>query len=302
MYPWLIQPFQQLCQRQRQGKLHHALLIQGNEGIGKNEFSQYLSKYLLCSKPQLNQACGECQGCRLNTAGSHPDLHIVESEKQIGVDQIRDAIKKLVGTSQMSGAKVLVIYAAHTMTEASANALLKTLEEPTANTFLLLTTCKPERLLPTILSRCEKLLLRGPDMSTYVSWLEGLGHRNIEQEFLRLYTNSPLILLDELQEQQSFTYQQFLSGIKGISSKQNNPVELSLTWHEHAEKVVKWLQYWLAEQFKQVPPHADNLWSLHTACVLATEQLRNPSINKSLLLANLLQHLVSERKHISSFR
>ncbi|MFT5674806.1 MAG: DNA polymerase-3 subunit delta' [Paraglaciecola sp.] len=302
MYPWLVQPYQQLCQRQKQGKLHHALLLQGHEGIGKNEFAQYLSRYLLCSNKQSDKACGECQGCRLNAAGSHPDLHIIESEKQIGVDQIRDAIKKLFGTSQMSGAKVLVIYAAHTMTESSANALLKTLEEPTPNTFLLLTTCKPERLLPTILSRCEKLLLAGPDMPTYTRWLEGLGHGKVDKDFLRLYANSPLTLLDELKEQQTFTYQQFLLGIEGISSNQNNPAELALNWQEHAEKVVKWLQYWLIEQLKLFPSQADTLWPLHSACVLATEQLRNPGINKSLLLANLLQHLVSEKKYVTSFR
>ncbi|MFT4939284.1 MAG: DNA polymerase-3 subunit delta' [Paraglaciecola sp.] len=302
MYPWLVQPFQQLCRRQKQGNLHHALLLQGHEGIGKNEFARYLSQYLLCSKQQSAQACGECQGCRLNAAGSHPDLHIIESEKQIGVDQIRDAIKKLIGTSQMSGAKVLVIYAAHTMTESSANALLKTLEEPTANTFLLLISSKPERLLPTILSRCEKLLLKGPDMPTYISWLEEQGHQNVDKDFLRLYANSPLTFLDELQEQQPFTYQQFLSGIEGISVNQNNPVDLALEWQEHTIKVVKWLQYWLIEQLKQSPSQAEKLWSLHAACVLATEQLRNPGINKSLLLANLLQHLASKKKTITSFR
>ncbi|MFT5313839.1 MAG: DNA polymerase-3 subunit delta' [Paraglaciecola sp.] len=292
MYPWLAHKKQQLCRRIIQGKLHHALLFQGQDGIGKTEFAQDLARFLLCANKQETAACGECQACKLNRAGTHPDFHQIESEKQIGVDQIREAIKKLLGSSQLCGAKVLVIYAAHTMTESSANALLKTLEEPTDNTFLLLITSKPERLLPTILSRCERLLLPGSDMATTSEWLKSQGYTQLDQDLIRLYGASPLNLLKELQAEKSFSYQQFLAGIEGLGNQQCSVAELSSSWQEHTERVIKWLQYWLADQIRQSPAKVEQLWVLHGACARATEALRHPGLNKSLLLANLLQALV----------
>jgi len=294
MYPWLEHKQQQLFRRIIQGKLHHALLLQGQDGIGKAEFAQELARFLLCANKQDSGACGQCQACKLNKAGTHPDFHEIESEKQIGVDQIREAIKKLLGRSQLSGAKVLVIYAAHTMTESSANALLKTLEEPTDNTFLLLITSKPERLLPTILSRCERLLLPESDSATTSEWLKSQGYTELDQDLIRLYGTAPLSLLSELQAEKSFSYQQFLRGIEGLGNQQSSVAELSSSWQEHTERVIKWLQYWLADQIKQSPAKVDQLWVLHSACARAAEAVSNPGINKSLLLANLLQALVAK--------
>jgi DNA polymerase-3 subunit delta' len=295
MYPWLEHKKQQLYRRAVQGKLHHALLLQGQDGIGKTEFAQDLARFLLCAAKQQTEACGQCQACKLNRAGTHPDFHQIESEKQIGVDQIREVIKKLLGRSQLSGAKVLVIYAAHTMTESSANALLKTLEEPTDNTFLLLTTSKPERLLPTILSRCERLLLPASDIATTSEWLKSQGYIELDKDLVRLYGASPLTLLNELQAEKGFSYQQFLAGIEGLGNNKTSVAELSSSWQEHTERVIKWLQYWLADHIKQSPAKVEQLWALHGACARATEALRNPGINKSLLLANLLQALVVKK-------
>jgi DNA polymerase-3 subunit delta' len=294
MYPWLADKKQQLCQRIRQGKLHHALLLQGQEGIGKTEFAEDLAKFLLCADKQQNSACGQCQACKLNRAGTHPDFHQIESEKQIGVDQIREAIKTLLGRSQLSGAKVLVIYDAHTMTESSANALLKTLEEPTDNTFLLLITSKTERLLPTILSRCERVLLPASDIATTSEWLASQGYNELDKDLLRLYGAAPLTLLSELQAEHSFSYQQFLTGIEDLGNKKISVAALSLSWQEHTERVIRWLQYYLADQIKQNPAKIEQLWSVHNACTKATQALRNPGLNKSLLLASLLQALVNE--------
>jgi DNA polymerase-3 subunit delta' len=276
--------------------MHHALLLKGQEGIGKTELAQDLARYLLCSNKQQKLACGQCQACKLYKAGSHPDFHEIESDKQIGVDQVREAIKKLLGTAQLSGSKVLVIYAAHTMTESSANALLKTLEEPTKNTYLLMISSKPERLLPTILSRCEKVLLPSPDINGTTEWLKTKGFADVEPKFMRLYPGSPLMLLNELQVEQSFNYQQFLQGLESLLSQQGNVAELSSKWQEHAEKVIKWLQYWLLDQMKSSPEMMESLWSLHEASAKAVKALRNPGINKTLLLANLLNALVLLQK------
>ena len=173
---------------------------------------------------------------------------MVESDKQIGVDQIRDAIKKLISSAHMSGAKVLIIYHAHTMTESSANALLKTLEEPTANTFLLLTTDKPERILATIKSRCEKLALPLPDLNSTLAWVKTQYNDDIDTNFAKLFSARPLALLAELQEKQSFTYEIFSTGLVALLQGQTSAMQLAIAWQDNADKVLKWSQYWARQQ------------------------------------------------------
>lgn len=293
MYPWLEPTITQLCDRAQRQKLHHALLLQGAQGIGKTNSAQFLGRYLLCSRPKNNNPCNECQSCLLLTAGNHPDFYEIISDKQIGVDSIREAIRKLSGSSQLSGAKVLVIHAAHTMTESSANALLKTLEEPTKNTFLLLLTHKPERLLATIRSRCEKVLLPSPNIETCSNWLSAQGFTAVDTALLNMYVSSPLVLLERLNHPPKITYQDLLEGIDSLRQGNIGTAELATKWQEHVETVVKWLQYWLSEQMKQQPQHPEMLWAMHQAAISAAQQLANPGINKTLLLATVLQHLLT---------
>jgi DNA polymerase-3 subunit delta' len=299
MYPWFNQAFDQLCRRIEQGKLHHALLLQGIAGIGKAEFAMDLAAYLLCANKQATTPCGTCQACNLFRAGSHPDLHVIESEKQIGVDLIRSVIGKLGGMAQLSGAKVLLMFDAHTMTESSANALLKTLEEPTGNTFLILVTSKPERLLPTILSRCEKLLLPSPDAQQCKRWLASQGFNEFAAELLEIYAGAPLTLVQELQ-QDGLEYQQFKQGIVALLNQQGNPLELATAWQSSAEKALKWLQHWLSARIKLDVANQDELWTIVQSCNLASGQMINPGINKSLQLAGVLsqiQHYAVTKKN-----
>jgi DNA polymerase III subunit delta' len=290
MYPWFNQAFEQLCRRIKQGKLHHALLLQGIAGIGKAEFAMDLASYLLCANKQTTTPCGTCQACNLFKAGSHPDLHIIESEKQIGVDLIRAAIQTLSGMAQLSGAKVLLMFDAHTMTESSANALLKTLEEPTANTYLILVSSKPERLLPTILSRCEKLLLPSADVQQCRLWLQSQGFTEFAPELLEIYAGAPLILVQELQ-QEGMEYQQFKQGIVSLLDRHGNPLELATAWQSSAEKALKWLQHWLLARIKLDVPQQDELWEIVQSCNLASVQMINPGINKTLQLSGVLAQI-----------
>ncbi|MFT7412275.1 MAG: DNA polymerase-3 subunit delta' [Paraglaciecola sp.] len=289
MFPWLDDSFKHLASRVAANKLHHALLIQGPSGLGKSRFTLQLAQLILCKVRQDDKVCGQCQSCLLNTATTHPDLHVIESDKQIGVDQIRDAIKKLVSSAHMSGAKVLIIYHAHTMTESSANALLKTLEEPTANTFLLLTTDKPERLLPTIKSRCEKLALPLPTLDSTLAWVKTQYDADININFAKLFSNRPLALLAELQEEQKFTYEIFSAGLAGLLEKQISATQLAMEWQDSADKVLKWTQYWARQQCRE--QMSETVWQLNQQASKVTQQLRNPGVNKTLLLSELLDKL-----------
>ncbi|MFT4808518.1 MAG: DNA polymerase-3 subunit delta' [Paraglaciecola sp.] len=289
MFPWLEATFKQLSARIAADKLHHALLIQGPSGLGKSNFALQFAQLLLCKTKQGHKVCGHCQSCLLNAANTHPDLHLVESDKQIGVDQIREAIKKLVSSAHMSGAKVLIIYDAHTMTDSSANALLKTLEEPTANTFLLLTTDKPERLLPTIKSRCEKLALPLPSLDLTLAWVKTQYDADIDINFARLFSSRPLALLAELQEKQKFTYEIFSAGLDALLQKQTSALQLAMDWQESADKVLKWTQYWARQQCTEHV--SETVWQLNLQASKVTRQLRNPGVNKTLLLTELLDKL-----------
>lgn len=291
MYSWLQPSMDKLCSRAQQHKLHHGLLLQGVRGIGKTEFARQLGGYLLCSKPLTTEPCNLCQSCHLLAAGNHPDLYEIESDKQIGVDVIRESIKKLSGSAQLSGAKVLLIHAAHTMTESSANALLKTLEEPTNNTFLILLSDKPERLLATIVSRCEKVSLHSPAHQDCLSWLVQQGFQSPDLALVELYANSPLVLLEQLKTPPVIAYQDLLDGISELRQGKMGTAELANKWQEHAETVIRWLQFWLAKQIKQSTHASGELWDMHGACINATVQLAQSGINKTLLLANILQKL-----------
>ena len=112
---------------------------------------------LLCQHPAGGRACGQCKGCQLLAAGTHPDFFLLEPEepeKPIRVDQVRELVDFVVQTAQLGGRKVVLLEPAEAMNLNSANALLKSLEEPSGDTVLLLISHQPSRLLPTIKSRC----------------------------------------------------------------------------------------------------------------------------------------------------
>ena len=203
MYPWHIRQWQQL-QRQRQDqRLSHALLLSGAAGLGKREFADALAGSLLCQQPDgEGRACGQCSACKLMQAGTHPDLLQLEPEsadKAIKVDDIRELSRALVLTSQMGGHKVAVIQLADNMNLNAANSLLKTLEEPTEGSILLLVSSRPHRLPITIRSRCQSIVFHSPDRQQALSWLKEQGCAEPEN-LLALAHGSPLLALQQADE------------------------------------------------------------------------------------------------------
>jgi DNA polymerase III subunit delta' len=165
----------------------HALLIAGTEGIGKRALAAHFAQSLLCETgPPDGQACGTCAGCRYVEAGQHPDLMVVEPVEfdeegnATPTDVIKiEAVRRLTDWSQVTShrgrAKVALIAPAEAMHYSAANALLKTLEEPPAGTFLMLVSHRPGRLPPTIASRCRRLDVPMPDAVDAERWLASQG-------------------------------------------------------------------------------------------------------------------------------
>ncbi|RKS87046.1 DNA polymerase III delta prime subunit [Orbus hercynius] len=205
-YPWLLNGYRDLTLPLNQGRAHHARLIHYLPGSGEDLLMSQLAMRLLCLTPKHNQPCQQCHHCQLFLANNHPDYDVIEPEKNkllIGVDQIRQITKKIYERAQQGGNKVIWIKAASQMTEAAANALLKTLEEPPENTYFLLSDKNNGQLLPTIRSRCQFYFLAVPDIETSISWLKtkcDCGQYNDNQlaTALLLSCNAPLAALSLL--------------------------------------------------------------------------------------------------------
>lgn len=173
-YPWHTNIWQRLCAEAISNRIPHALLLGGRAGFGKRRFADALVGYLLCNERRIDEACGECASCRLYGAGSHPDYHFVappHDGKQISVDSIRDCLEFTCLSKFVATHKVVLIQPAEAMNRNASNALLKTLEEPSAETIFVLVSDQPASLLATIRSRCRRVSLDRIDLAQAVGWL-----------------------------------------------------------------------------------------------------------------------------------
>ena len=194
-YPWQDSLWQQMAGRAQHA---HAYLLHGPAGIGKRALAERLMASLLCKQPVGLEACGSCKSCSLLAAGSHPDNYILEPEeadKAIKVDQVRELVNFVVQTAQLGGRKVVLVEPVESMNVNAANALLKSLEEPSGNTILLLVSHQSSRLLPTIRSRCVQQACPLPSEVMSLEWLaKALPECSDAQriELLTLAAGSPL--------------------------------------------------------------------------------------------------------------
>ncbi|HFZ8995915.1 TPA: DNA polymerase III subunit delta' [Citrobacter freundii] len=205
-YPWLRPDFEKLVASYQAGRGHHALLIQALPGMGDDALIYALSRYLLCQQPQGHKSCGHCRGCQLMQAGTHPDYYSLAPEKgksALGVDAVREVSEKLYERSRLGGAKVIWIPNAALLTDAAANALLKTLEEPPEETWFFLACREPARLLATLRSRCRLHHLAPPSEHYAVAWLGRETEKTQDSLLaaLRLSAGSPGAALALLQEE-----------------------------------------------------------------------------------------------------
>jgi DNA polymerase-3 subunit delta' len=174
---WLQDSWDRLMQRMTGGRLPHALLVTGENGVGKRLFADALSALLVCERPEGagDAPCGSCKQCELVSAGTHPDIRVYTPEKSrmIKIDQIRALSSFAVSSPQVSARKVAIIDRADQLNINSANALLKTLEEPAEDVTLILLQESGRPVLPTVRSRCQSLLIATPGRDQAAHWLAG---------------------------------------------------------------------------------------------------------------------------------
>jgi DNA polymerase-3 subunit delta' len=165
------------------GRLAHAYLFSGPEGVGKGLMALALVRAIVCLE---QRGCGHCVACRKIDHQNHPDLHILEPDgNSIKIEQIRVLQRELSLKQLEAPRKICLIEQADAMTTGAANALLKTLEEPRGDTLLILLTAQPNRLLETIRSRCQPLpFTRHPNSRIQAELEKQLGIDSTESHIL----------------------------------------------------------------------------------------------------------------------
>ena len=322
MYTWQSKQWQQITQR---ASLPHALLLRGRAGTGKHDFAVVLSQALLCGTPKLDKtACGICPSCEWFAEGGHPDFKLISPEDtenaedapsnsakkktgkkcQISVAQIRQLIDYLsLSSHQVNSRRVVLISPAETLNLASANALLKMLEEPPINTLFLMVTSQPQRLLATIISRCQTVDMPLPSKSESLTWLNTQGINNAEMT-LDLAGGAPLLALQMAEEGEAN-----LGLIKHLSMGEKldafvcAPLFNSIGMERALDALQKWVFDLLACKLAQhLHYHASHSNALQALCkgvnlpallsfqsiLIAAKKTANHPLNNELQLENIL--------------
>jgi DNA polymerase-3 subunit delta' len=210
LYPWQQTLWQHLQQSRK--RFPHAVLLHGRAGIGKYHFAKQLSQALLCTNVDAEgNACQQCSSCHWFNDDSHPDFRLLSPEQESENDNETESVKKKtkkknhisiaqvrglsdflnLTSHNQHGLRIILIQPAEALNQASANALLKMLEEPANNVVFILVAHQLQRLLPTILSRCHKIAMPMPTEAEAVQWLKAQGVENAQAQ-LAYYADCPI--------------------------------------------------------------------------------------------------------------
>jgi len=284
IYPWLQPALDQWHHQLAANRQPQALIVEGQQGIGKVAMTRAIVAELLCRAPNP-EPCGACQSCRIYRSGQHPDLVTVAPEKNlIKVADIRSLVKFFMSTAHSAPHKVAVIEQADTMNNAAANALLKILEEPPVGSLLILQTDRIHHLLPTIRSRCVQLKLHAcPEQYPAIKqWLQQYNAHPSSDQLERLWVLSPglpLRIKTMLEGDVTILLEDHLNQILDYFTDQQSVVSVSQYLEQHVEQdhwslLQAILLHWLkidheAEQTHTSWPHGLQAWLFkHTSANL----------------------------------
>lgn len=257
-FPWLQAGWEQLNNYIAQNRVPQALLISGKKGLAKKQLAENFAQALMCgSRTSDGQACGKCHSCILFSAQTHPDYLYIEPEeagKAIGIDVIRQLTSKLVLKPQFESYRLVMINSADSLNNASANAFLKYLEEPTERTCLILITDKPNKLPATIRSRCQKLFVSITDEAPIKTWLQQQGIVENTDLLLAMSQGSPLLAKNiadsSLQDLRAECFKQWLK----VGQAKENFVLIAEQWakldKQGMESLLFWLISWVMDMVK----------------------------------------------------
>ncbi|MBF0218906.1 MAG: hypothetical protein HQL49_05175 [Gammaproteobacteria bacterium] len=261
--PWQQRQWQRLTGLVAQQRLPHAVILSGSEGCGKSGFVEALVGYLLCCAPQIAAEgvaipCGQCDSCRFMAAGNHTDLvwlqpqskaeeerskgyldvgmvrREIDPQREISVNGVRELIDFLGLSARLGRGKVAVLLHSERLNYNAANALLKTLEEPSASATLFLVTSEPDRLLPTIRSRCQHytLQLDSDALAQAAAWLQlqSGATATVVADALLLAADAPLKALAYLEADRAAAITAYVDTLLALREQRLNPLAVAADW------------------------------------------------------------------------
>ncbi len=257
--PWLSLRQDQIRDALAVGRLPHSILLQSAPGLGAEALAHWMAALVLCearpgdASSAAPAPCGRCASCALLRSDSHPDYHAVgleEDAKQIKVDQVRGLIDALSLKSYRGGFKVGLIAGAEALNANGANAFLKTLEEPSANTVLVMIARPTHRLPATIASRCLRIVLRPPDAPVASAWLEAQGPPGQDwAAALALAGGAPLAALELQRAGMAALESDMQEGIRALSAGTVDVTLLADHWvRSNLPLRISWLENWITRR------------------------------------------------------
>ena len=259
--PWLHGAQQRLRASNSAQRLPHSLLLLSAPGLGAEQLANWITALALCESLR-SRPCGVCASCQLLRSDSHPDSHVVRLEEdahQIKVDQVRELIESLSLKSYRGGYKVGVIEGAESLNANGANAFLKTLEEPTANTVLMLIARPSHRLPATIASRCLRLTLSAPPTEVAIAWLmahaephAAAPHAAARQSWhaaLGLAGGAPLLALELDAAGVAALDTEMQESLRQLSAGSVDVTLLADRWMKSSPQLrITWLENWITQR------------------------------------------------------
>lgn len=227
----------------QKGRVGHAYLFVGPSGVGKHSLATQLARDLLCQTPRQSLGgCGTCQDCVLCASGAHPDLlraERPEDKVDFPIEAIRDLIEQFSLKAFRGGRKVAIVDHAVDFNDASANAFLKTLEEPPPRSVLILIGgTSADLMLPTILSRCQTIVFKPLPPGIVRDLLSQRGHTDARMvdRLVRMCGGS-IGLAESLADDSFWEFRARL--LKALVADKFNPIELATDWSDQLEQAGK---------------------------------------------------------------
>lgn len=255
-YSWHQTIWQQLQAARKQQHLPHALLFNGQTGCGHEHLVYAFAQSLLCLQPdQLGFACQQCRSCQVFASTAHPDfmlLAVAEDKQAITVEQVRALDRFLELSRSYSPNRVAVIVNAELMNANAANSLLKSLEEPADNSYILLFTANKAGIMPTVLSRCQQLRLAQPTHVEALAWLQNQSLVQAADDLLSLVKGRPLAALAEDSGERLAQKTLFFNQFKALLAGRTSIIELAAHWEKHErQELLDWQLTWVQQLIRQ---------------------------------------------------